>query len=234
MRKLIVFTLAFFAATEITAQPTSDENGKEPLSKVGLGQINYGDTATVTLAIRSKAGKGIGVITSGCSCIQTEYFPPDSASGANTVNVSYVATRAGPFYHTITIIFLGAVEIKKILLFGEVLESTENTVLEKTEIEARVNVAAWRRHLEGNLLEPLERAARDGMRAGNYTVVVRFLVERDGSISYAKALKDPGYGLARAAEDIVKTGPRWQPGEQNGKTVRSYHTQPITFQVQKQ
>jgi protein TonB len=56
-------------------------------------------------------------------------------------------------------------------------------------------------------------------------------VERDGSIADVKALNDPGYGLSKGAVDVVKKGPKWRPGEQNGRQVRSYHTQPITFVV---
>jgi protein TonB len=61
--------------------------------------------------------------------------------------------------------------------------------------------------------------------------MVRFLVERDGSIENVKALNDPGYGLARGAEQVVKSGPKWKPGIQNGNKVRSYHTQPIAFVI---
>ena len=70
------------------------------------------------------------------------------------------------------------------------------------------------------------------MKAGTYVVNVRFLVEKDGNISYADALNDPGYGLAKAAVKVLNTGPKWTPGEQNGQKVRSYHTQPITFVIQ--
>ncbi|HUC81769.1 MAG TPA: energy transducer TonB, partial [Flavisolibacter sp.] len=108
----------------------------------------------------------------------------------------------------------------------------ENKVFEKVEIEASVNVAQWRRHLENQLGRYIEDAASSGMAPGNYTVNIRFLVERDGSITDVKALNDPGYGLAQGAVDVVKRGPKWSPGEQNGKKVRSYHTQPITFQIQ--
>lgn len=106
-----------------------------------------------------------------------------------------------------------------------------NKIFEKVEIEARVNMAQWRRHLENQLQRPIENAAADGMKPGKYTVNVRFLVEKDGSISDVKALNDPGYGLARSAVDVVKRGPKWTPGEQNGQKVRSYHTQPITFVI---
>ena len=72
------------------------------------------------------------------------------------------------------------------------------------------------------------------MRAGNYTINVRFLIERDGRIADVKALNDPGYGLAKGSEKVVRTGPRWTPGEINGRKVRSYHTQPIIFSIQEE
>jgi len=107
----------------------------------------------------------------------------------------------------------------------------ENKIFEKVEIEASVNASRWRRHLENRLLPYIEDAANAGMAAGQYTVMVRFLVEKNGSIEDVKALNDPGYGLAEGAEQVVKTGPRWEPGIQNGQKVRSYHTQPITFVI---
>ena len=69
------------------------------------------------------------------------------------------------------------------------------------------------------------------MKDGMYTVQVRFLIEKDGSINDVQALNDPGFGLARAAEKVIKSGPKWEPGIQEGKVVRSYHTQPITFVI---
>jgi periplasmic protein TonB len=107
----------------------------------------------------------------------------------------------------------------------------ENKIFEKVEIEASVDVRQWRRHLESQLQRYIEDAASQGMNPGQYTVQVRFLVEKDGSITDVKSLNDPGYGLGKGAEDVVKRGPKWSPGEQNGRKVRSYHTQPITFVV---
>lgn len=108
----------------------------------------------------------------------------------------------------------------------------EEKVFEKVEIEASVNIAQWRRHLENQLVRYIEDAASSGMAPGNYTVNVRFLVELDGNVVDIRALNDPGYGLAQGAVELVKRGPKWTPGEQNGRKVRSYHTQPITFQIQ--
>lgn len=112
-----------------------------------------------------------------------------------------------------------------------IYQGGEEDVFEKVEIEASVNAQMWRKHLEVNLLPVIERAANSKMKPGNYTVNVRFLVERDGSITEVKALNDPGHGLATGCEKVVRTGPRWSPGEIKGKKVRSYHTQPIIFAI---
>src|SRR5206468_8291196 len=104
-------------------------------------------------------------------------------------------------------------------------------IFTKVEIEAKVDPKQWRRHLESQLQRYIEDAASQGMAPGQYTVNVRFLVERDGSINDVQSLNDPGYGLKKGAEEVVKKGPRWSPGEQNGRKVRSYHTQPITFVI---
>jgi protein TonB len=107
----------------------------------------------------------------------------------------------------------------------------KNKVFNKVEIEASVDIVSWRKHLEQNLVRYINDAANVGMQPGHYTVTVRFLVERDGSIKDVSALNDPGFGLARGATEVVKSGPRWNPGEQNGSKVRSYHTQKITFVI---
>ena len=106
---------------------------------------------------------------------------------------------------------------------------TDTTIFQRIEIEASVNRDAWIAHLTKELQPIINKAARKGMKPGKYVVYVKFLVEKDGSISYAEALNDPGKGLGKGAVAVVKSGPKWKPGEQNGKKVRSYHTQPINF-----
>jgi protein TonB len=102
----------------------------------------------------------------------------------------------------------------------------------KVDVEASVDRQQWIDHLTKNLQVPIEKAARKGMKAGTYIVQVKFLVEIDGSISDVHALNDPGYGLAKAAEKVLRTSPKWRAGEVSSKKVRSYHTQPITFVIQ--
>lgn len=126
---------------------------------------------------------------------------------------------------------VGVEDGKGILHVPEEKVYDENTIFEKVEVEARVDQSKWRQHLMRKLVRYIEEAAYAGMPAGQYTVRVRFLVEKDGSIGRVTALNNPGYGLARGAEEVVKSGPKWTAAVQNGRKVRSYHTQPITFMI---
>jgi len=107
----------------------------------------------------------------------------------------------------------------------------ENHIFEKVEIEASFDggPAAWRKYLEKNLRADV--ATENAAPAGTYTVNVRFVVGKDGQISDVRALSTHGYGLEEEAVRVIKKGPKWRPGNQNGRAVNSYHTQPITFSV---
>ena len=63
-------------------------------------------------------------------------------------------------------------------------------------------------------------------------VIVQFIVERDGSLTDIKVVRDPGYGAGKEAVRVLKGMPKWQPAVQNGRQVRSQFTLPITIQVQ--
>jgi protein TonB len=102
------------------------------------------------------------------------------------------------------------------------------------EIEAAIDKDEWRQFLQKNLQPVIEQAASKGIKPGTYTVNVKFIVKKDGSIINIKALNDPGYELAQKTVSFMKDSPKWKPGLQNGKPVNSYHTQPVTFVIQEQ
>lgn len=60
-------------------------------------------------------------------------------------------------------------------------------------------------------------------------VFVQFIVEKDGSVSNVKVVRDPGYGCGKAAKKVVKGMPKWTPAKQQGKAVRCLFTLPIKF-----
>lgn len=63
-------------------------------------------------------------------------------------------------------------------------------------------------------------------------VVVSFVVERDGSITEAKVVKSVYPSLDEEALRVVNSMPKWCPGKQNGNSVRTKYTIPITFKLQ--
>jgi protein TonB len=107
-------------------------------------------------------------------------------------------------------------------------------IFTKVEVEASVNKEEWLSFLQKNLQPFIEDAASKGAKPGTYTVKVKFVVGKDGSISQSRALNNPGYGLAKKVVEIMKDSPKWNPAQQNHKPVTSYHTQPITFVIQEQ
>jgi protein TonB len=61
-------------------------------------------------------------------------------------------------------------------------------------------------------------------------VLVTFVVEKDGSLTDIKVVRDIGFGTAAEAIRVLKKSPKWAPGEQNGKRVRVQYSLPITIQ----
>ncbi|MFA6200538.1 MAG: TonB family protein [Bacteroidales bacterium] len=63
-------------------------------------------------------------------------------------------------------------------------------------------------------------------------VMLTFVVEKDGSITDIKILRDIGSGCGLEAMRVVKEMPKWQPAKQRGKVVRQQFVLPITFNLQ--
>lgn len=60
-------------------------------------------------------------------------------------------------------------------------------------------------------------------------VYVTFIVEKDGSLTNAHILHEPGAGLGKEALRVIALSPKWVPGIQNGRAVRQQYTLPIAF-----
>ena len=60
-------------------------------------------------------------------------------------------------------------------------------------------------------------------------VMAQFVVERDGSLTNIKAVRSPSQSMADEAIRVLKSSPKWKPGINNGKPVRSTFTMPVSF-----
>ncbi len=81
--------------------------------------------------------------------------------------------------------------------------------------------------LQENVVYPVE-AREQGIEG---RVVVRFIVEKDGTINGLEILKDPGAGCGEESLRVINLMPNWIPGKQKGKKVRVYFTLPIMFKL---
>jgi protein TonB len=63
------------------------------------------------------------------------------------------------------------------------------------------------------------------------TVYIEFIVEKDGSINKPTIKRDIGGGCGDEALRVVKAMPKWAPGKQRGKPVRTQFVLPIKFML---
>jgi protein TonB len=110
-------------------------------------------------------------------------------------------------------------------------EDDENKIFDKVEIEASFpgGDSKWRQYLERNCNGQV--ASDNGAAEGTYQTVVQFVVDKEGNISDVKALTNHGFGMEEEAIRTIKKGPKWKPAVQNGRQVKAYRKQPITFLV---
>jgi len=88
---------------------------------------------------------------------------------------------------------------------------------------------AWRKFLEKNLDAGVP--VRNRAPVGKYTVVVQFIVDRQGHLSDITPLTNFGFGMEGEVIRLLKKSPPWSPAIQFGKIVDSYKKQPVTFVV---
>ena len=86
-------------------------------------------------------------------------------------------------------------------------------------------MAGWSSYLSANLGYPTT-ARRKGVEG---TVIVTFVVNTDGTVSDFELLKGIGGGCDEEALRIVRSSPKWTPGMQDGKVVRTRMGLPINF-----
>ncbi|HEY4149384.1 MAG TPA: energy transducer TonB [Chitinophagaceae bacterium] len=99
----------------------------------------------------------------------------------------------------------------------------------KVEIESDYpgGQGAWLRYLQKNLQYPQD--AIDNEIQG--TVTVQFIVDKEGVVSDVEAISGPNELRSEAVRVIKKSG-KWEPAVQNGRKVKSYKKQPITFRLE--
>lgn len=63
-------------------------------------------------------------------------------------------------------------------------------------------------------------------------VILKFVVNTDGSLSDIEVLRSVKGGCDEEAIRVVKTMPKWIPGKEKGEIVNVYYTLPIKFKIE--
>ena len=104
-------------------------------------------------------------------------------------------------------------------------DSIYNVVSENAEFPGGSMAASnW---ISKNMTYP-EECRKQGIEG---RVVIKFVVNKDGSIVDAEAVKSPHPALAAEALRVVKSMPKWKPAKEGGKVVRSRFNIPIVFKL---
>jgi len=111
------------------------------------------------------------------------------------------------------------------------LTTTTNAQTDTTRVYKQVDVKPEPWDLQSYLRENLRypREARKKEIEGK--VIVKFIVNEDGTVSDVTVLKCIGGGCDEAAMRVIKYMPRWKPGTKDGKPVKVYFTLPIHFKL---
>ena len=94
-------------------------------------------------------------------------------------------------------------------------------------------LSAWQQYLLQNIrFDKIMPLVPKNVKHWEETAVLQFIVEKDGSIHQIKVINPVSKAVEDEAIRIVSVSPKWQPAMQNGKKVRAWKKQPITFVVQ--
>lgn len=103
----------------------------------------------------------------------------------------------------------------------------DNTVYNTAGIEVKPDFPGGLEKFYQFISKNYQTPEEEGLKGKVY---VTFVVEKDGSLTDIKVLRDIGYGTGKEAIRVLNKCPRWSPGEQNGKKVRCTYSLPISIQ----
>ncbi len=84
-------------------------------------------------------------------------------------------------------------------------------------------INAFYQYVSKNYIYPAE-AKKNGVSG---RLILSFVVEKDGSLTDIKTIRDMGMGTGEEAVRMLRDSPKWKPGIQNGEPVRVMYTIPI-------
>ncbi|MCR5589484.1 MAG: energy transducer TonB [Bacteroidales bacterium] len=192
-------------------------------------KLRLGKVATV-------AGLSLGLAACGGQTVQGEapnddtLVPPatDTIQAADTAKPVWRAPEDSDLYVGVfEVMPLAAVPDSEAVADEGEVDDDEALfgVIAETEPEYPGGIEAMYKFVQDNLKYP-QLALENGIQGRVY---LTFVVEEDGSISNVRVLRDIGGGCGLEAKRVVEMMPKWKPGKQRDKVVRTQYNLPINF-----
>jgi len=175
----------------------------------------------------------------------------DFASHKSTVslasNINYLITkkrllmmtkRESPIKITLKVLSVGM--LYALLLFVFSTETVAQEVSKNNDFK-KVTEVSVKPDFPGGMVEFYKFVGQNYKMPAEVTkqklngkVYLKFMIEKDGSLTNIEILRDKiGYGAGEEAARVLKLSPKWIPASDQGKPVRVMYSLPITIQADK-
>ena len=121
------------------------------------------------------------------------------------------------------IVQIDTMEIKK-----DIKYTKEDTIGIKFA-EFKGGIKNWSKFLI-NRLDP-NIPTEKGAPEGTFTVIIKFIILKNGEVEGVNAETNHGYGMEREVMRLIYETPNWTSATKNGEPIISTYRQPVTFQV---
>ncbi|WP_395054922.1 energy transducer TonB [Flavobacterium sp.] len=113
------------------------------------------------------------------------------------------------------------------LVEKEIVYNEDNNIYNSLEIDIKPEypggISEFRKFIASNFITP----ENEKFKGGN--VSVSFVIEKDGTLTNIKILKDAGFNTGTETIRVLKLCKIWMPGEKKGQNVRVLYVVPITL-----
>lgn len=121
---------------------------------------------------------------------------------------------------------------KKNVIKEEQNESESNKIFNGDDVDQQPSFPGGTNALNTFIVSNLKYPVFAQEKGIQGRVVVKFIVEKDGSISNVEVDRSVNPGLDNEAMRVVKAMPKWIPGQINGKAVKVECSHPFVFRLQ--
>ncbi|MEL1254182.1 hypothetical protein AAEO57_10370 [Flavobacterium sp. DGU38] len=105
---------------------------------------------------------------------------------------------------------------------GKVILQDENAIYIPIDIEIKPEFPGGRVKFNHFLDDNYKKSNKSPTIQGK--LFATFIIERDGSLSDIKITYDIGFGTGDELLRVLKLSPKWKPGKQNNKEVRTLYS----------